>query len=433
MSPFEIVQSVMGFLPAIILCIAVTSMLHFTRRNKILYFLGYLVIGIALELIFDLWLRWHIANMILQNLLFILLAVFLSDDTLPRRIVAPVLAIVVMQLAEMLGSALCSTLGGSMSDDGFYILMTDMWVYVICSLVVSLTFGVLIFITVIIWNRVLKKDGSMAMAWFVLFPVSQMFLLWWGVNTVINLGGDSYYYTVFAALGLIGLFADVVMLVAVRKLMDSAAAKEKARFMEEQVARQQSYYERMLRDAEHTTKLRHDIRNQLQTAYILLDEGRETEARAQLDGINAGLSATEPVCQNTVVDAIMRDKSAACAEKNIALQCDISIDRDCPIGGVELCSVFANIMDNAINACVSGAVGEPYINIKASEQSGFLVVYCQNSSEPPKKKEKRTLASLHGWGLTILSDIAEKYEGRLETDAEEDSFAVTLWLKTRKD
>lgn len=110
------------------------------------------------------------------------------------------------------------------------------------------------------------------------------------------------------------------------------------------------------------------------------------------------------------------------------------------IDDLELCSVFSNLIDNALNAarCVEGE--GRFVDIACSVKGAYLILKVTNgtdggSSTLPKKvafrgKSAKRLGGSsvfsdrslpeHGWGLRIVQDICARYEGELSLESEGD-------------
>ena len=101
------------------------------------------------------------------------------------------------------------------------------------------------------------------------------------------------------------------------------------------------------------------------------------------------------------------------------------------IPGAELCAVLGNLMDNAIEACRRLPEGTPRrITVRGRVNGGFLVLRVQNpvSGEENNIPVGGALLDSHGWGLSIVRQIAERRGGRLTTERSDGRFISTVWL-----
>ena len=100
-------------------------------------------------------------------------------------------------------------------------------------------------------------------------------------------------------------------------------------------------------------------------------------------------------------------------------------------------TIFANLFDNAIEACNRVPNGnEKMIDVAVRKINGMLIVKFENSCyEKPVKKENSFLTikenkNFHGWGLKSVESTAKKYSGSLDCsyDQEKRIFKTVLNL-----
>ncbi len=430
MSIQALLHSVLGTIPAILQGIAFTFMLDFQKRKKWLFLASYLTLGLIIDIVLDNILGLHALNGGLQIALFTVTAIAFSEGKLLFKLAAVAVIYICVMLSEGLGTTVYLAAGGYLPSDAQMDMFKYPGQYVMAMVMCDVFIVLLLHVAVLAWNRVMHKSSESVLLLFVLFPLSQCLQLWWGTITFTELNGSERHLLIFDAFGIVGLIADVVMLLAVRQLMEAASLRQRTSVMESQLARQEDYYQHITSDISAAAKMRHDIRNQLQAAYALMDAGKLAEARGQLGQLGQRLDEIEPCCENHVVAAVVREKSEECQRYGISLKCSLSIGDDCGIDGLDLCSVFANILDNAVAACRESGSEAPAIELTASEQSGFMIIKCVNTARE-QKTERKTRSSLseHGWGLVILEDIANRYEGKLSATRGDGTFQTTVWLK----
>lgn len=108
-----------------------------------------------------------------------------------------------------------------------------------------------------------------------------------------------------------------------------------------------------IRRAEETMRIeRHDIRHQLQTVASLAQRG---DCAALLDYIGTSqekLTAAAPksYCTNPVLDAVLVNVAAQAEQMGITMEIAITLPEELPVDVLELSIVFANALENAIQA-----------------------------------------------------------------------------------
>ncbi len=143
---------------------------------------------------------------------------------------------------------------------------------------------------------------------------------------------------------------------------------------------------------------------------------------------NISKTETKYFCENKILGAVLFDKSETAKKHGVRLSVDVSVPNDVSIDCYDLCRLFANILDNAIESAALS--GEKYAHIKAKLDMGYIFISSQNSSLPIKslKTTKRDREN-HGFGIKIIKDITEKYDGKAEFTANDNAFVCKVWLK----
>ena len=86
-------------------------------------------------------------------------------------------------------------------------------------------------------------------------------------------------------------------------------------------------------------------------------------------------------------------------------------------------------MDNAMAACRPLPQERRWIEVRGLDEGGCLVLRVRNPvPEEVVPRRRGSGLSRHGWGLEILRQIAQRDDGRLETELREGVFTATLWL-----
>ncbi len=243
---------------------------------------------------------------------------------------------------------------------------------------------------------------------------------------------NSFALVVIAVASLFYVVSDIVLFVMMKKLSQSEKIKEELRFREYKNQMNFDYYKSVEKNAEETRKLRHDMANILQVAGSLVEgDNRDKETSKQiLSQIRKEISEIrlEKYTENSLVNAIVSNKAAVCREKGISYDFDIRIPEEIGIEEIDICKVYVNIIDNAINAVLSLPNEKKNIEIKSFVETGNLYISSKNYCSEEKTKEKKP-SSEHGYGQKILAGIAEKYNGKFITDCEKNIYTALLVAK----
>ena len=121
-----------------------------------------------------------------------------------------------------------------------------------------------------------------------------------------------------------------------------------------------------------------------------------------------------PYCQNNLLQAILEGKRLRAEQEHIQISYEILLPEKISIDTADLSSIFFNLLDNAIEACNASGNPDPEIRLSANISNGFLTVYMHNTKNPIQTFTHKTTKSepgSHGYGLSIIEDICQKYNG----------------------
>lgn len=267
---------------------------------------------------------------------------------------------------------------------------------------------------------------------FLPIPISQGIIVNLLCRMIPYSGGIRGLNAAFTVALLASVAADIGFSLGVSRVQRAEHLKEQIRIAEEQLSIQTSYYRQLQDNILSINQIRHDLNNQLQAAYHLLEQGEHSQVRSQLDQIQANVRdrVGPKFCANLMVDAVLTEKSRLCQEQNIRFDVNANLPRELPIESAHLCSAFSNLLDNSIQGAEKSASPEPWIELRTALHSDYLIIRCLNSSgSPSSRKAAKDPMRTHGLGLDILKQIAALYHGSFETEQQDVQFEAALILR----
>lgn len=212
---------------------------------------------------------------------------------------------------------------------------------------------------------------------------------------------------------------------------------DKEIFMLEKENELSEYYYRCVSEKfDEINKFCHDARNYLNMFSNKKDDFDKYEQIAQ-KFIEKGESlSANTCCENRLLDALLSQKKE-CAELNgIKFTCDVVISDDVAVDGMDLCSCFFNLLDNAIEANITEIPRQDkWISIKANTVGSFLIIKQSNSifnTVKPKKENMFETSKAdrknHGYGLNIIAEAAQKYNGYAEFETLNNVFYSNVYF-----
>lgn len=206
----------------------------------------------------------------------------------------------------------------------------------------------------------------------------------------------------------------------------------------QQMELQKEFGEKTIVGDEELRRFRHDYRNHMIVVNAYLRSGRIDEASAYLAAINDRLDGVidKIMTGNFVADAIFNHKAVTAAENNTVISFD-GVIPDKGIENADLCTLLANLLDNAIEACRAlPAEQEKTIKVRGTRQHDNFLLHMENPTvleAVPSRTTKRDRKN-HGFGLKNIQRVVKYYNGSFNFTVENHVFEVTvrLCLKAEK-
>lgn len=203
---------------------------------------------------------------------------------------------------------------------------------------------------------------------------------------------------------------------------------------------QAAVYQMMEQQYSQAERLRHDLKNHVLALRGLWEERAWDKLGDYLKRMedSAQFGANEEATGNRAVDALLFQKRKMAEDRQIVWECDVQIPKRCRISEFDLCVLFGNILDNAVEACMRLQQGEreagrrPFINVQARTVKKCFLLEVRNSMREAEKQgnrfvEKENLQG-HGIGLLNVGDVVRGYDGAMNTEIQNGVFDISVLL-----
>jgi sensor histidine kinase regulating citrate/malate metabolism len=193
---------------------------------------------------------------------------------------------------------------------------------------------------------------------------------------------------------------------------------------------------------EDTRKMRHDLKNHIAYMKSLLEQ-QDYQALNDYLAILAE-TATEPIshldCGNQVINSIMNFEISKAVSHGITVEPSIILPPELPFQAPDLTSLFCNILDNAIEACLFYKSAQPVIKISMAIQGDYFISRVTNPI--PAEVNKQQVLRLdstkqekgsHGYGTRIIRSIAQKYRGKVVFDISDGLFMADVMMDMKSE
>ena len=162
---------------------------------------------------------------------------------------------------------------------------------------------------------------------------------------------------------------------------------------------------------------RHDLRHHMNFIQSCLDQNNPKEATSYIHEICTNLEHSSVIryCVNESVNLIVSSYANQAAVNHIPMQISITATEFSRFQITDLCSLFANALENALHACQQmNPQSQRYISLKIYEKNTQLCIQIKNSYEQPVVFADDIPISRsvnHGIGVQSMISVVEKYHG----------------------
>ena len=211
---------------------------------------------------------------------------------------------------------------------------------------------------------------------------------------------------------------------------------ENLRYLQEELAhKQKRYYRMILKQEEETKKFRHDTANHFIIIQSLAKKGNYEDlddyvsrlSKSLIDiknhlGVSTGLDE---------VSAILLDLRSRYKKENIEVQWKGILPTNTKIPNVDMAILFMNLLENAFRAA-SQVEGDRLINVEIKDMARGIYLSVENnysgklSINDGKIQTQKSDKENHGYGLKILQDVIDTYQGEKTVTYTDDIFKVEI-------
>ncbi|MBE5914059.1 MAG: GHKL domain-containing protein [Pseudobutyrivibrio ruminis] len=244
-------------------------------------------------------------------------------------------------------------------------------------------------------------------------------------------------------------FGGMLMLMTEMGRRNELALRKESTEINQLFQKQYEQYKLAIDNSEALRKEMHDMKHYVMALKNEDDPERRAEVLADMEQAIA-IQESFMNTGNKVLDVVLTTKSLQCQKKNITLNAMVDGDLLSDIHVKDICSLFGNILDNAIEASQQVADKEKrLITLSVRKRNQFIIVECDNYSDSENVKlrnnQKRSFFGKnnlpkttkgdnvkHGYGLKSITQVAEKYGGAMNCSYEDGWFKLKVLLAASK-
>jgi hypothetical protein len=230
------------------------------------------------------------------------------------------------------------------------------------------------------------------------------------------------------------ILSNISLVKIIGKIVKANNIELENKLIREKMDMQYNYYLNIQEEQLKVRKLYHDMNNHIICMKKLYENCGEVNK--YIDDIKSELNSWKSIIStgNMILDIIVNDKKKICDKNNINFEVDINFSKCDFVDMIDICSIFSNLIDNAIEACLKINDKDRFIILKGTIVNKFFILKCENNKLNKIKLDKETIITdkkdtfIHGIGIKSIKSSIEKYDGEINIDFSKDKFKVQIYI-----
>lgn len=228
----------------------------------------------------------------------------------------------------------------------------------------------------------------------------------------------------------------IIIVLLSRSIKEKNIHKQAEEIARLRINEQEKRFELISQNDTALRRFRHDIKSHLSVLHLMLKQQSYNEALSYLDSIGTKFSDdTYNSYTNIVaVDAVIGHFHNQMNLHNIEFIFERDMITHTPdVDVFDLCTVFDNILSNAVEACSNTEIEKPFIKLSINTKNNHWIisetnsvnhdVQCDSDGIPISTKHDELS---HGFGIKNIIDTVAKYSGEFVFSHSETEFNVQV-------
>lgn len=272
--------------------------------------------------------------------------------------------------------------------------------------------------------------------------------LLWGTGTVLLVlffllsAIDDFHFSPSLAKGFIlcgtailGIMLYAILAVTIQGNLKAHFEREAA-LNEYYLNAQLKHFKSFEKTQKETRRIRHDIKNHTAVLYTLLEKEQFEEARQYIKEFNDVVNHPGERFHlgDPIIDAIINEKDSYASTQEIRLTAE-GIPGFHHMDPLDVCTIFANALDNAIEAQKELRGQDKWIHVSFVNQNAMQYIRIENPAKEVHKNGSFFVTTKdpgeHGIGLGNIKRAVEKYYGQMNVSYHNGIFTLELLFTTK--
>lgn len=228
------------------------------------------------------------------------------------------------------------------------------------------------------------------------------------------------------------VFGAFYFLYFVRFIEENNKLETEIKLLEQQSEIQYEYYLSQEDKYNDSIKILHDVNKHLNMIRNIYEIGNECLAKKYADEIETMLKplGISEYTNNPILNILLNDKARYAKLHNVDFEIKVGRIDFSFMKPVEVTTIFANLLDNAIDAVMKSNTDNKYIIVNLDCYNDFIVINITNSfsghciwkdGKPVSNKGKN-----HGLGLINVEKVVRKYSGNILMNEVDNEFICNI-------
>ena len=193
-----------------------------------------------------------------------------------------------------------------------------------------------------------------------------------------------------------------------------------------------NYYNEVKENNTEIRKLKHDMKNHINILGNLIDSNHIEKAKDYMHEINEYVSKKNTIVVDTgniLVNAVILQKKYEFPHVNLIFKG--LINNDIAINDYDLCTILNNLLDNALEYSSKNKLQT--VQLLIYQENSVLLINVINDLITPIdissfNKSTKSNYKNHGYGLTIVKEVVNRYQGVFECLQDKSQFIAKVQL-----
>ena len=241
-------------------------------------------------------------------------------------------------------------------------------------------------------------------------------------------------HLIIILMAIISEIFNLAVLYFFENISNSLQLENEITLMQQRTDMQYNYYQQLEIEYKKSQNIMHDIKNHIKVLERLYQSGQNAEGLEYAERISEiveGLGMKFK-SNNRILNIIVNEKIRICKDGHIDFtylveNIDLSF-----ISDMDVTTIFANLLDNAIEACNKIVDETKQITLRVYQFNNMIIINLINSIDnAPVQDEGKLISSKKNHkaiGLSNVSAAVEKYDGDINIEIEQKNFSVSIMI-----